>query len=151
MQGFEDGNLIVDKSYETEVLSLDKRNIVSASLLWLKKQGAFDDSIISEFNRIRRHRNELVHEMILFLSSPKEVDSDLFESMITIFIEFEKWWIIWFESSVNPEAFPDDIDIDQIIPGVEFGITMMLNIALGKEPDQGRYLNYYKQYKAKSR
>jgi hypothetical protein len=151
MKGFEDGKLIVDRNYETEVVTLDKKNILSAALLWLKKQGAIDDGIISDFYRIREHRNSLVHEMISFLSSPKEVDSDLFESLITIFIEFEKWWIVWFESSVNPELFPEEIDIDQIVPGVAFGITMMLNIALGKESDQGNYLDYYKQYKAKSR
>lgn len=82
--GFNEGGLIVDERYKTEVLVLSKSKLY-ASLLWLKKMEAIEQKDIAIFDSIRQYRNEVAHEPMGFLASAKcNLDSSKFRDLIIL-------------------------------------------------------------------
>ena len=49
--------------------------------------------------------------------------------------------------AVNPEALPEGADPEDVIAGPIWGLQLMLQIALGAEPEDGYYYNVYKEIK----
>ena len=148
--GFNKNGWIIDKEeYRKEVLSLsDKKNKLYASLLWFKKMGAVNDSDISIFDSIRKHRNELAHETMEFLANvEKNFDATKFHDLIALLSKIEKWWFINFEAAIDPDMLPDGTDPSEVIPGPIWSLQLMLDIALGNEPEEGFYYNAFKSQK----
>jgi hypothetical protein len=146
--GFDENGPILGKSYETEVRSKN-RNKLYASLLWFKDQGGIEQSDLDAFDSIRVHRNELAHEPLAFLASHgRDFDVSKFQSLVALFTKIEKWWVVYFELAINPEMLPDGADQDEIIPGPIWSLQLLLDIALGNEPEEGHYYNAFTQSKA---
>jgi hypothetical protein len=146
--GFDEHGLTLGKSYRSEVLSKNK-NKLYASLLWLKEQGGIDQSDIEAFDSIRRHRNELAHEPLAFLAShERDLDISKFQLLVALLTKIEKWWVVYFELAINPEMLPDGADPDEIIPGPIWSLQLLLDIALGNEPEEGYYYHAFMQRKA---
>ena len=146
--GFNENGLILGKSYQSEVLSKSK-NKLYASLLWLKEQGGIEQSDLEAFEPVRVHRNELAHEPLAFLASHgRDFDISKFYILIALLTKIEKWWVTYFELAVNPEVLPDGADPDEIIPGPIWSLQLLLDIALGNEPEEGYYYNAFMQRKA---
>jgi hypothetical protein len=146
--GFDENGLIISNSYQAEVLSKNK-NKLYASLLWLKEQGGIEQSDIEEFDAVRVHRNELAHEPLTFLASHgRDFDISKFHTLVALLTKIEKWWVSYFELAVNPEMLPDGADPGEIVPGPIWSLQLLLDIALGNEPEEGYYYNAYMQRKA---
>jgi hypothetical protein len=146
--GFDENGLIISNSYQAEVLSKNK-NKLYASLLWLKEQGGIEQSDIEEFDAVRVHRNELAHEPLTFLAShSRDFDISKFHTLVALLTKIEKWWVSYFELAVNPEMLPDGADPGEIVPGPIWSLQLLLDIALGNEPEEGHYYNAYMQRKA---
>ena len=142
--GFNENGYITDKKYEADVLILSKSKLY-ATLLWLKGLGAIDQSDIAKFDEIRKHRNEVAHETMAFLAdADRNFDATKFRDLVQLLTKIEKWWLINFEASINPEIFPDGADTDNVIPGAIWSLQLMLDIALGNESEEGYYFNAYK-------
>ena len=45
--------------------------------------------------------------------------------------------------AINPEMVPDDVDPDEVIAGPIWSLQLMLDIALGNEPEEGYYYNEF--------
>ena len=143
--GFNQDGLILSDSYKTEVLSKSKSPLY-ASLLWFKDIGAIEEEDIEIFNAIKKHRNEVTHELIGFVSdSKKEFDTEQFKNLIDLLSKIEKWWLINFEIAINPDMMPEDANIDEVIPGPIWTLQLMLDISLGGEPEEGYYYNAFNQ------
>lgn len=146
--GFNENGLIIDKEqYDKEVLSLsNKKSKLYASLLWFQKMDAIDDADIMIFDEIRKHRNELAHEPMSFLSNVENnFDASKFQDLIRLLLKIEKWWFINFEAAIDPDILPDGADPNEVISGPIWSLQLMLDIALGNEPEEGFY---YKAFKA---
>lgn len=142
--GFDENGLIIDEKYKVEVLSKNKSRLY-ASLLWLKDMGAVDDHDIEIFDSIRKHRNEVTHELLTFLSDAKRnFDVTRFESLVNLLAKIEKWWLINFELAIDPEMVPEDVNVDDVTPGPMWSLQLMLDIALGNEPKEGYYYDAFK-------
>ncbi|KMQ51961.1 hypothetical protein CHISP_1216 [Chitinispirillum alkaliphilum] len=129
--------------YKSEVLSRSKSPLYS-SLLWFKEMGAIDDTDIKTFDAIRKHRNEVTHELHSFISDAKKnLDVEKFQELIALFWEIEKWWLINFEMVINPDMVPENIDPEKVILGPIWSLQLMLDIALGNEPKEGYYYNEF--------
>ncbi|HEX4145679.1 MAG TPA: hypothetical protein VHY91_19390 [Pirellulales bacterium] len=120
-------------TYRREVLALHK-NKVTASLLWLKGSDAVDDADIALVNQIRKHRNDLAHEMPKFLaSSGSEIDVKLLVSMHDLICKIDRWWIREVEIPINPDFAGKEIDDSEIQSGNMIMLSIMLRAAVGDE------------------
>jgi hypothetical protein len=144
--GFNKDGIIISDKYKIEVLALSKSRLY-ASLLWLKEMGAIDNSDIETFDGIRKHRNEVTHELVDFLANNnRNFDYSKFQALIELLGRIERWWFINFEVAIDPEILPDGADSEEVISGRMVSIKLMLDIALGAEPEEGYY---YKALKNK--
>src|SRR5690348_3094171 len=146
--GFDEHGPILGESYRSEVLSKNKSKLY-ASLLWIKEQGGVDQSDIDVFDSIRRHRNELAHEPLAFLASHgRDLDTSTFQLLVALLAKIEKWWVVYFELAINPEMLPDGANPDEIIPGPIWSLQLLLDVALGNEPEEGYYYRAFIQRRA---
>ncbi len=146
--GFDHNGVIISNNYKTEVLSRSKSKLYS-SLLWFKEMAAIDQSDISIFDSIRQHRNEIVHEPMEFLANSKRnFDTSKFQQLIDLLAKIEKWWFINFEAAIDPSILPEETNPDEIIPGPILNLKLMLDIAMGNEPEEGYYYKAFNENKA---
>ena len=141
--GFDQNGLIINDRYKSEVLSKSKSPLY-ASLLWFKEMEAIDDEDIEIFDGIRKHRNEVTHEIISFISDAKKnLDIEKFQELAALLSKIEKWWLVNFEMAIDPDMVPEDVNLDEVIPGPIWSLQLMLDIALGNEPEDGYYYNEF--------
>jgi hypothetical protein len=105
-----DGKPVLDKQYRDEVSRLH-RDLLQASCLWLEKAGAITSDEVEQIGRIRRHRNEVAHELPQLLSErDRNLNLDYFLRLRELLEKIGIWWIRNFETPINPEL--DNVEID---------------------------------------
>jgi hypothetical protein len=141
--GFNECGPIIAPAYKIDVLARSKSKLY-ASLLWLKEQGAIEQKDIATFDAIRMHRNEVAHEPLAFIADHKKnLDTAKFMELVQLLKKVETWWFKWFEVAVNPEILPEGADPDEAMAGVVFSLQLMLDIALGNEPEEGYFYKHF--------
>lgn len=143
MVGFDENGEIVDDKYEKTVAARNK-SILYASLDWLRENEVIDESDREAFERIRKTRNLLAHELLAIVTAGKDSDHiERFEELVSLLRKIEVWWVVNVEISVNPDFDGKEIDEEGIVPGPVLMLQMMLEVASGNE-------ELLKQYQAKS-
>ncbi|EXB45296.1 MULTISPECIES: hypothetical protein [Acinetobacter] len=141
--GFNENGMIVDPEYKEKVLSLN-RSPLYASLKWLQDMDVINDNDLERFEHIKRCRNTLTHEMLTFASSGVDFDvTEAFDEMIGLLRKIEIWWFENLEMAITPEAYPEDLDLDQVIPGPVWTLQMLIDVALGPEEVARKYYDYF--------
>ena len=141
--GFDKNGMIVSAEYKEKVLVLN-RSPLYASLTWLRDMGAIDDEDLEKFEYIKRCRNTLAHEMLTFASSGIDFDvTETFEEMVGLLRKIEIWWFVNLDMAIDPEAYPEDLDLEQVTPGPVWGLQMLIVVALGSEDEAQKYYNYF--------
>ncbi|MGZ8874651.1 MAG: hypothetical protein ACXW1E_08020 [Halobacteriota archaeon] len=131
----------LSEEYSDDVMSFDKSPL-KASLLWFKEQGAIDDLGIEQFDQARRHRNEIAHNLPMFISDPShEVNGKIFSSLLEVTHKIGVFWVINYELSLSPDYEGQEVDEDGIQIGTIMMINMMKQIAFGQESQAGRGLH----------
>ncbi|RRQ22225.1 hypothetical protein [Thiohalobacter thiocyanaticus] len=144
--GFDEDGLILDDKYKEEVLSKSKRKL-TASLLWFQEMGAITGDDIEAYHSIRKHRNDVTHEIVRFVSdADSNFDPEMFQRLFALLDKIEKWWFQNFEMAINPEIYPDSVDVDEVVAGPVWSLQLMLDIALGNEPEEGYYYEQYHKH-----
>ncbi len=93
MEPDEQGRLRPDKKYKTDVKARDK-DLLCASLLWLKEAGAVADSDIADITAARLHRHRLAHEMPNVIFDPRsQVDEALLIRMYDCLRKVDAWFL----------------------------------------------------------
>ena len=131
--GFNQNGPIVDEEYQEQVVGLNK-SILYASLDWLKSHEVITEDYLLKFEKAKKARNSLAHELSLLVS--KGIDVDVGESFDTIFFllrKIEVWWIVNVELATNPDYNEEEVDVDGIIPGPILSIQMMLLVLSGNQ------------------
>ena len=137
MDGLDENGPVTGEEYRNEVASLDT-DPFRASLRWFEKMGALSAEDLERINRIRKHRNELTHEMVRFVTeSGKDLDIELYQALIEIFIKLEQWWFWWFEAAVQPESVPDSASREDVQSGQIIILNHMLEVALKADKTGG--------------
>lgn len=141
--GFNENGMVVSPEYKEKVLTLN-RSPLYASLKWLQDMRAIDDNDLKTFEHIKSCRNTLVHEMLTFTSSGVDFDiGDAFNEMVGLLRKIEIWWFENLEMAIDPEAYPEDLDIDEVITGSVWSLQMLIDVALGSEEDAKKYYEYF--------
>lgn len=141
--GFDEKGMIVSPEYKEKVLSLN-RSPLYASLKWLQDMSAIDDVDLERFEHIKRCRNTLAHEMLAFASSGLDFDvSEAFDEMVGLLRKIEIWWFENLEMAIDPEAYPEDLDLEKVIPGPVWSLQMLIDVALGPEEEARKYYDHF--------
>ena len=141
--GFDSSGMIVDRKYETEVLTRN-RSPVYASLAWLKDSHAIDEADITTFDEIRKTRNTIAHEIPQMLTRGIPDDYLMrFHEMVNLLAKIEKWWIVNVEIPTDPDFDSEEIDEEGILPGPVMTIRLLLDIALGSEQESKYYFDEF--------
>ncbi|MBV7600167.1 MULTISPECIES: hypothetical protein [Aeromonas] len=141
--GFDENGMIVSPGYKEKVLALN-RSPLYASLKWLQDMTAIDDKDLESFEHIKRCRNTLAHEMLTFASTGVDFDvADAFEEMIGLLRKIEIWWFENLEMAIDPDAYPKDLDLDQVTPGPVWSLQMLIDVALGPEEEARKYYEHF--------
>ncbi|MBN1788734.1 MAG: hypothetical protein JW806_10135 [Sedimentisphaerales bacterium] len=128
--------------YETKVLSLHKKRL-KAHLLWLKDMKAIDETDIQKFKEIKKCRNTLTHEMLKFIIEGINYDlTKLFSEMIELIRKIELWWFKSFEMETNPEVYPKNLDLNEVVTGPMLALQMTIDVALGPNEEAEKYYEY---------
>ena len=143
IEGFFTNGMIVSQEYKEKVLSLN-RSPLYASLKWLQDMNAIDDKDLERFEHIKRCRNTLAHEILTFASSGVDFDvAEAFDEMIGLLRKIEIWWFENLEMAIDPEAYPEDLDLEQVIPGPIWSLQMLVDVALGPEEEAHKYYDHF--------
>lgn len=143
--GFDENGPILDEQYKTEVRSKSNREL-TASLLWFQEMGAITSQDIDDYHSVRQHRNVVTHEIVRFVSdTASNFDPEMFQRLVALLDKIEKWWFENFEMGINPDLDPESIDVENVIPGPIWSLRLMLDIALGNEPEEGYYYEQYQK------
>jgi len=113
-------------------------------LKWLQDAEAIDKKDLETFEHIKRCRNTLTHEMLTFASSGVDFDvAATFGEMVGLLRKIEIWWFVNLEMAIDPEAYPEDLDLEQVIPGPVWSLQMLIDVALGSEEEARKYYEYF--------
>lgn len=141
--GFDESGANVCPEYKEKVLSINKSRLY-ASLKWLQSMKAIDDKYLEVFEHIKRCRNTLAHEMLTFASSGVDFDvAKAFEEMIELLRKIEIWWFENLDMAIDPDAYPEDLDLEQVIPGPVWSLQMLIDVALGPEEEARKYYDHF--------
>lgn len=141
--GFDENGVIISPEYKEKVLSLN-RSPIYASLRWLQDMNAIDDNDLVIFEHIKKCRNTLVHEMLTFASSGVDFDvGDAFNEMVGLLKKIEIWWFENLEMAIDPGAYPEDLDLNEVVPGPVWSLQMLIDVALGPEEEAKKYYEYF--------
>ncbi len=141
--GFDENGIIVSSEYKEEVLSLNKSPLY-ASLKWLQSMNAIDDEDLERFEHIKSCRNTLAHEMLTFASSGVDFDvAEAFAEMVQLLRKIEIWWFENLEMAIDPDSYPENLDLDKVIPGPVWSLQMLIDVALGPEEVAWKYYDHF--------
>lgn len=121
----------VSPEYRQCVLSRDKSE-QCASLLWLKEAEAITDEDISAYERVRKCRNRLAHDLMHLLLEeglPSDFEKCVVD-MANLIHKVEKWWIINVDIATDPDFDGKDVIEDGIMPGPSLLLQVLRDIAL---------------------
>lgn len=133
MVGFDADGDVIDEKYKTAVLSRNKK-LVYASLDWLSEHDVIDENDFQAFERIRKTRNLLAHELPSMVMGGKDFQHvERFQELVALLRKIEVWWVVNMEIPVNPDFDGKEIDEEGIVPGPVLMLQMMLEVLSGNE------------------
>ncbi|EMH4164294.1 hypothetical protein RJ498_005147 [Pluralibacter gergoviae] len=119
--------------YKIKVLDRNKSKLY-ASLNWLVEYNALEKVDIDEFERLKIIRNKLSHEMLDLLPEDELFDvTNEIRAIIELTRKVEIWWFCNLEMAIDPDSYPEDMDIKQVQPMTVFMLQLMCSVALGDE------------------
>jgi|688.fasta_scaffold270646_3 hypothetical protein len=140
--GFDQYGPIVDPEYQTKVLSLDKSPL-RASLLWLKDREVISSGDMLLVDRIRKHRNQLAHELMKYVAtSDCEIDGELIVSIYELVAKIDRWWILNVEVPTNPDFDGYDVYESGVQSGNMIFLKLMIDIVTGHESANEVYASF---------
>lgn len=129
--GFDENGPILGSDYQRDVATRNK-SILYASLEWLQEHEAIDQSDLETFERLKKIRNQLAHQLFEVVTGQRESAHEAeFEVLIGLLRKIEVWWVVNFEIPINPDYDGQEIDEEGIVPGAILSLQMLIQVASG--------------------
>jgi hypothetical protein len=144
-EGFDENGPIISAEYREKVLS---RNLspLYASLAWLRENNVIDDADLSEFETLKKCRNNLAHELAGVIAGSVSIAYlEQLPRVAEMLRKIETWWIVNVEIPINPDFEDAEIDEAGILPGPVLSLQMMVQVALGSPEESTRLLNEFRK------
>lgn len=106
----EDGQMIGDPSpeYNERVISKNPKDEFHATCLWLKELNAFDDTDLEIIALARKHRNQITHGIVDFITKSEQVISrDALHGIYGVVKKLDIWWLTEIDMATQ-EGFSDE-------------------------------------------
>lgn len=143
-----DGNIIVHEpeEYKENVRKLDD-HIENASFKWFIMVGAVSDEDYLSFNKLRKFRNKIVHELMLCLSEGfSDYEVKYLVELIGIYRKIEKWWINEVEIPTSGDIH-GPYDLENVISGQGLILEIIQDILINDGKDsEALLIEFLKQY-----
>lgn len=121
----------IDPKYQTDVLSRNK-SVLYASFDWLREQHAVDNEDLQIFERLKKARNLLAHQLFSAVTGQVESDHEVqFPILVELLRKVEVWWVVNVEVPTNPDFANEVIDEKGIVPGAILSLQILLEVASG--------------------
>lgn len=130
---FENGEAIYieTEAYKQEVRTLDKQ-LENASLKWFMESEAITQEDFDNYQKIRKRRNEITHELLKNLNIGfTEDDIKLFVTLTNLYEKIDRWWINEIEIPTSADEIPEDYDRDGVCGGQAIVLSIINDIVLG--------------------
>lgn len=127
---YEDDKAIPDKRYDDEVIRAHKDRL-HASCLWLNRNGVITDSEVEEIENIRRHRNQVAHELPKLLGDTSlNLNIGYFLRIRELLENIEAWWVQNVDIPANQDFDGEEVDASDIRPGRMMILDYVISAAL---------------------
>ncbi|MDU6743874.1 hypothetical protein [Peptoniphilus harei] len=145
---FKDGNIIVHESeeYKENVRNLDY-HIENASFKWFIIVGAVSEADYFSFEKLRKFRNKIVHELLFCLSNGfNKYEVKYLVELIEIYRKIEKWWINEVEIPTSGDIH-GPYDSENVISGQGLILEIIQDILINDGKDsEALLIEFLKQY-----
>ena len=122
---------IESEAYKQEVRTLDKQ-LENASLKWFMESEAITQEDFDNYQKIRKRRNEITHELLKNLNIGfTEDDIKLFVTLTNLYEKIDRWWINEIEIPTSADEIPEDYDRDGVCGGQALVLSIINDIVLG--------------------
>ena len=133
----------VSQEYQARVLDRH-RSPLSASLLWFQEMGAIDEDDLDTVDRIRKHRNEIAHQLPKYLATVDySLDTDLFTQLIELTARIGRWWVLEIEVPANPDFDNQEVNAEDVQSGDMWFLELLFQVATG---DVDEAITVYQQF-----
>ncbi len=65
--------------------------------------------------------------------------------MVGLLRKIEIWWFVNLEMAIDPESYPADLNLDEVVPGRLWSLQMIISTDLGSEDDAMKFYNEFVQ------
>jgi hypothetical protein len=128
-----EGKAIPDEQYKDEVVRVHK-DLMHASCLWLKRNGVITETEVEEIENIRRHRNQVTHELPKLLIDPDlDLNIEYFVRIRELLEKIEMWWIKNVVIPTNSDFDGVEVNEKDIHPGRVTALDYIVSIALADQ------------------
>ncbi|NVZ83510.1 hypothetical protein HX836_17000 [Pseudomonas yamanorum] len=122
---------IISPDYQNRVLYRNK-SALYASFDWLQESGAIDNEDLERYEKLKRTRNLLAHQLFEVVTGQIESNHEAhFEELLELLRKIEVWWVINLDISINPDFDGQEIDEASIVPGSILSLQMLIEVASG--------------------
>lgn len=91
---------------------------------------AIGDTDIELVDEIRKHRNELAHDLPKFIATADaEINVNLLGSIYELLTKIDRWWIKEVDIPTNPDFDGQEVADDEIQSGMMLCMQIMFRIA----------------------
>lgn len=129
--GFDEQGPTIDAEYKSKVLSKNK-SLLYASLQWLRENNAIDDEDLATFEKLKKTRNLLAHQLFAVVTGQVESAHEAqFDALVALLRKIGVWWVVNVEIPTSPEFDGQKIDEEGIVPGAVLSLQMLIQVASG--------------------
>lgn len=139
--GFADGQSTISPQYKDKVLALAKSPLY-ASLQWLVNEEVIVEKDIEVFERLKKLRNMLAHELPDIVLTGKQAGlAEELQCLMRLLGKIEIWWVVNVEIATDPSFDGVEVNPDEITPGPILMLQIMLEVIAGNENLKAHYKN----------
>lgn len=129
--GWDETGPIISTEYQSRVLSRNK-SALYASFDWLQESGAIDSEDLEQYEKLKRTRNLLAHQLFEVVTGQVESNHEAhFVELLELLRKIEVWWVVNLEIATSPDFDGQDIDEANIVPGPFLSLQMLIEVASG--------------------
>lgn len=134
--------------YREKVLNRNKSRLY-ASISWLTEHNALEQCDIETFERLKKIRNKLSHEMFYLIPEADLLNvTDEINTIISLTRKIELWWFYNLDMAIDPDSYPADLDLDEVMPMTVLLLQVMREVALGDEQAaHNMFVEFTRNYK----
>jgi len=130
------GELTTNQQYHDEITKVSK-DLLKSSCGWLVKMDVITQDEAEAIQAIRKHRNEIAHELPkLLIDSELNLNLDYFVHIRELLGKIELWWVRNFEIPVNSDFDGVEIADNDIFPGRVVMLDYVISVVIAEQSQE---------------